>query len=532
MKRKPLERMALAVTVFFIFANGQLCASLPPEAQAAVDKGVIAAKEQEWEIAIRSLQDARKLAPNAPEIFYDLGLAESKIPGRELRAIAWFGAYLAADPNASNAAAVNSFITALQIKSQGNLNRLIKSLQDQTRQTSSNNQPDYLRQVAILWAEDQDLASALRVVNMIQDAGYKIRAYLDVAKAQTNGGDMAGAKNTLVSALNAADQIEDANGRCTAQTDIAGAQIEEGNIADAKETLAAALKSDSLIPDDAALAYKIPNRIEIANAQLRAGDISGAKSTIESVLNSFNESQYKDSSNYSILMPLAIAQAGAGDIPGALKTADMIEGLSFKISALEGIAHAQVKVGDGAGAKHTFALSKKIADSMPEVPTELGGNNKGLENVSINSDELEAVKTLVAEGDIADAQQIADSMQFYKSDAVSAIAQANEHAISANSVASGASTSSAPGPLFAASDRLNKLNDSSASDDCALNTDLFLDVAGYLSSQNSTNPQTLFGALKGTAEKIIKAETVIDQMLKQQPKQDVGKGVSPSQTSH
>jgi len=52
-------------------------------------KGLLAAKEQEWLIAIQSFQEARKSAPDAPLLFYNLGLAESKIPGRELRAIAW-----------------------------------------------------------------------------------------------------------------------------------------------------------------------------------------------------------------------------------------------------------------------------------------------------------------------------------------------------------------------------------------------------------------------------------------------------------
>src|SRR5262245_48478893 len=72
---------------------------LPPEAQEAFDKGVIAAKQKDYQVAIRFFQEARTLAPDAREIFFNLGLAESKIPGHELRAICWFGAYLAANPN-------------------------------------------------------------------------------------------------------------------------------------------------------------------------------------------------------------------------------------------------------------------------------------------------------------------------------------------------------------------------------------------------------------------------------------------------
>lgn len=111
-------------------AQTNVPAPLSPEAQEALKKGIMAAKQQEWEIAIRSFQEARQTAPDAPEVFYNLGLAESKMPGRELRAIAWFGAYLSATPNAANAAAVKDKIAELQIKNEGNTSRLIKTLED------------------------------------------------------------------------------------------------------------------------------------------------------------------------------------------------------------------------------------------------------------------------------------------------------------------------------------------------------------------------------------------------------------------
>ena len=73
---------------------------LPPAAQADLDKGIIAAKVPDYALAIHYFEDARKLAPLAPIVFMNLGIAESKMPGRELRAMAWFGTYLAAYPGA------------------------------------------------------------------------------------------------------------------------------------------------------------------------------------------------------------------------------------------------------------------------------------------------------------------------------------------------------------------------------------------------------------------------------------------------
>jgi Flp pilus assembly protein TadD len=68
-------------------------APLPADAQEAIGQGIAAAKQQDYLRAVQFFQQARKIAPHAPEIFYDLGLAESKIPGRELRAIAWLETY-------------------------------------------------------------------------------------------------------------------------------------------------------------------------------------------------------------------------------------------------------------------------------------------------------------------------------------------------------------------------------------------------------------------------------------------------------
>ena len=98
-------RFLLAIAVWSgleqpLAAQANIPAPLPPAAQAALDKGIIAAKVPDYALAIRYFEDARKFAPLAPVVFMNLGIAESKMPGRELRAIAWFGAYLAAFPDA------------------------------------------------------------------------------------------------------------------------------------------------------------------------------------------------------------------------------------------------------------------------------------------------------------------------------------------------------------------------------------------------------------------------------------------------
>jgi tetratricopeptide (TPR) repeat protein len=190
MKLKIFHRAGLLGALLFIFTAGQLRADLPPDAQDAMKNGIIAAKQQDYLLATRYFQDARKIAPNSPEIFFNLGLAESKIPGRELRAIAWFGAYLAATTNAPNAAAVKDQIDALDIKSQSNISHLIQSVQDADDQLPDTpiermgmfagnvyNKADQDRInglffVASLWASSGNSDEAMEAVRRIHEAGY------------------------------------------------------------------------------------------------------------------------------------------------------------------------------------------------------------------------------------------------------------------------------------------------------------------------------------------------------------------------
>src|SRR3954453_9566398 len=85
----------------------QVEAKLSAAAQQALDKGVLAAKQDHDFIrAMEQFQEARRLAPGASIVYLNLGLAESKIPRRELRSVAWFAAYLAAEPDATSSSAI------------------------------------------------------------------------------------------------------------------------------------------------------------------------------------------------------------------------------------------------------------------------------------------------------------------------------------------------------------------------------------------------------------------------------------------
>jgi hypothetical protein len=416
-------------------------------------------------LATRYFQDARKIAPNSPEIYYNLGLAESKIPGRELRAICWFGAYLAATTNAPNAAAVKDQIDALDIKSQSNISHLIQSVRDAAGKISDTI-PEYcLAQIAGLWAETGDMTSAMQTAGSIQDAYRKNQALADIADGQAEAGD-------IVGALKTADAIPDALSKSTEFRSIENAQKNAGDMEGARKTLLAAKNAADLI--SAATKEKSMEIATVAEAQAEIGDIADAQITLADAQTAFTAEQ--DSSGlfnnkHSIdlaLIALGEAQAKAGDISGAQKTLGLIP-QSDNASSLLAFIEAKADAGDFTGAQEN---ADRCQDPLTK---EMAGKY------------------------ISDHRKSAASS--------TTVAQAPVQPTVLVTVQ----------PVIIASDWVKKLD--ATYSDCALNTDQFLDLSSYLTAQHSDYPQNLFSMLHDTAEKIIKAQIVIDQMLKQQAKQ-------------
>ncbi|MEO5936473.1 MAG: hypothetical protein ABIP81_04595 [Terriglobales bacterium] len=210
-------------------------APLPPAAQEVVKLGIIAAGVPDYLLAIRYFEEARKLAPQAPVVYLNLGLAESKLAGRELRAIAWLGAYLAAYPDAPNAKAVKEHMDVLAVTSQSNLTRLVRSVQEAANQASGPQRKAFLSQIPVLWSLSGDTATALRTVDLLEGDVYKNAALSEVAAARAWSGDIDGAQTV-------AARIQDPKYKSEALAVIAKAQGRAGDVAGAQKT-AAQMKS-------------------------------------------------------------------------------------------------------------------------------------------------------------------------------------------------------------------------------------------------------------------------------------------------
>lgn len=448
-----------------MFAQQTPVTNLPPEAQESVKKGILAAQQQDYLLAIRYFQDVRKTAAGvyAPEVLYNLGLAESKIPGRELRAICWFDAYLAVMPSAPNAAAVQQQIDALDVKSQINLSRYIKSVQDAvnklpvSEKVASLDFPVrrmWMQDVAELWIEAGDIQSAqpilddatplekLHIASEVADVNLEGRPDLAKAIVLGLGNDLC----TAVAADNGGDFYN------------VIANLARGDDLDDALTLLTRCKAPQVITAD----HYAEAWIEVAKAQLRKSDLSGALASVAEARKSKNW----DYANYS---NLAKTQAAAGDYAGA-----------------------QATIG---------AITTTTGDADPEADPE----------------EYFLFFAQATHGDVNDAHQTANQivdrtgMKFQRGAILEALRQldAGQHVQW--------STGGIKDPYHPAI----RATDVSAwtGEVLDLNDQLHTDLAGYLQSQQTDTPVNLVSSLIVTGESLITAQNTVDEMLKQQARQ-------------
>ncbi len=353
---------------FAALAQTNAPAPLSAAAQEAVNKGIIAAKVPDYLLAIRYFEEARKLAPQAPVIYLNLGLAESKIAGRELRAIAWFGAYLAAYPDAPNVAAVKEQIAVLDVRNQSNVSRLLKSAEGAAMQIPAGSfwRALSLVDVAKLWARTGDIAAAEQVVALIKaqdSSGVSTEAALaNISSVQAFNGDVPGARRR-------ADSIQDSTYKIKALIAIASAQREAKDITGARATLMAAYTAalDSKDSDSS----RTHALLDIVKGQAAAGDVAGAQKTMSHVLFRKDNSGINRLFNENVdreIGGIVQAQAKAGDIQGALATADTMQTSSVEW-ARGTIVTAQLAAGDVTGAlKTTALLPEGLGKSQRQYP--------------------------------------------------------------------------------------------------------------------------------------------------------------------
>lgn len=338
-------------------------ASLPPAAQEAVNKGMRADKSGDYLAAINHFQEALRIVPDAPEVLFYLGVEESKVPGRELRAIAWLGAYLSLRADGPDATKVMNQIGKLRIAHYKTLARVVEAVEN-SAQFAERRGPS-LRDVARKLAEIGDVPSALQVAADLSELPEsQAEAYAAIAIVQATRWDIAGALQTAsligdsrpakgdallnivqfqiardrVGALETIGRIQDPRNKDRAKRIVSYFQARTDDVA-------SALKTAESIHDEE---IRGSARNDIAHVQVDAGDLAGALRTAI-LIPAVGDAN-------AVLQHISLSQARKGDIGGALKTAALYGHGSDLRSR---VAKVQAESGDLAGALRTAASFDK-----------------------------------------------------------------------------------------------------------------------------------------------------------------------------
>jgi len=196
-------------------------------------------------------------------------------------------------------------------------------------------------------AKAGDFSGAMKTAGLIKDLSWKASAYTDIAEAQAKAGDFSAAMKTA--------GLMGVAGRTYAYCRIAQAAAKAGNAAAANEASKSAQQAAGLILfiSDAFYSGEPTEglRADIAAAQAWAGDLAGAERTAAAIRDA--------NSRADAHRLIAEAQAGAGDYWGAMRRAAAIEVAWQKDYAYLGIGIPQVRAGD-------FERALRTADTCEE----------------------------------------------------------------------------------------------------------------------------------------------------------------------
>jgi hypothetical protein len=99
-------------------------------AQSLFEKGLTAAKNSDFAGAARLFAKARKADPANVNILFNLGLAESRMPGWELPALESFAMFLTANPQAKNAGEIRRHTDVLLARVENAINETLASARE------------------------------------------------------------------------------------------------------------------------------------------------------------------------------------------------------------------------------------------------------------------------------------------------------------------------------------------------------------------------------------------------------------------
>jgi tetratricopeptide (TPR) repeat protein len=180
--------LAVALVVEIISAPAARAQGMPDAARDAFDRGVAAAQQGAWDIAIRQFIEALKVAPSSPQILFALGLAHQSA-GQAVPAAVFLRAYLESSPKAANAAQVRQEALRLEVAIDQSARALVEDAVAATRQLPADARADAYRAIAraLIDAGERERAQAIARESPLEMTRIMAEAALDARSAGLGG---------------------------------------------------------------------------------------------------------------------------------------------------------------------------------------------------------------------------------------------------------------------------------------------------------------------------------------------------------
>ena len=320
---------------------------LGQQAQKAMQRGTIAARQSEWALAIKYFEKAYRQAPAAPEVLYNLALAIDRSGGNSIRAMALYGGFLAAAPGSPRSAEIRRRLLELDVKTEAEALKLMR----QAESAAVTLPEKYARE-----SELEDIAEALTLSGNLEAAmalaslGDADDTYKRIAKAQAMLGDTAGALATVA-------RIKDEYDISIAYQ-YAAQQLARLN----KFSEAMGMAERTLRPG-----HKLEAFVSIAKQQSKGGRNEEALALLERAEALADKMKRKDA--YDEYHDIAIARAKAGDFDGAERAAQKIDPAkdSYVGWAYDAIVEALLKAGDLKRAERLAGRLAKPGEARKDI---------------------------------------------------------------------------------------------------------------------------------------------------------------------
>ncbi len=332
---------------------------LPEALQMSFDKGMAAAGQNEWDLAIKYFSEVEKGQPFYFPVYFNLALAHSKA-GHELAAMAWFRAYILSVPKAPERTQIEKELTSLEVANEAKIRKILKQAIELSQALPVEG-PDYAapRATAIGYVFDAYASSgmieeALGLVPLFLQGGFRDENYARQSYAVT---------------------------------------LAHEEDFDAAEKIAMTLPPSSKFAVYGTMANKYPYYLKDASKALRYAK------------------EITDSSQDYVFVSLVASLGENGRAEDAMLLLEKITTNNIKLEAAAKLAKAVADKGDTAAAKKLLAIAVPLYEEYKSTLPQDAYSLSKLIGIAEN-----LCSVMVSAGETAQARALADSFDLSKLD--------------------------------------------------------------------------------------------------------------------